>query len=98
MVGLQDSYLTNLYKSMKKLSLKASDLHKGEVLTRKQLKNVLGGDGSGSGGSGSGGSGATKRVKCCIWGTSVPIGCDECMTYPIDSWVNCPGGHQPFPC
>jgi hypothetical protein len=35
---------------MKKLSLKTSDFQRGEVLTRKQLKNVLGGDGSGSGG------------------------------------------------
>jgi hypothetical protein len=34
---------------MKKLSLKTSDLQRGEVLTRQQLKNVLGGDGSGSG-------------------------------------------------
>jgi len=32
---------------MKKLSLNASAFPKGEVLTRAQLKKVLGGDGSG---------------------------------------------------
>lgn len=35
---------------MKKLSLKASIFNKGEVLTRAQLKKVMGGDGSESGG------------------------------------------------
>jgi len=38
-----------LYKSMKKLNLKASDLNQGEVLSRSQLRRILGGDGSGSG-------------------------------------------------
>ncbi|WP_316838187.1 hypothetical protein [Pedobacter nutrimenti] len=41
---------------MKKLSLNTSAFHKGEVLTRSQLKKVLGGDGSG------GGSGVTCHV------------------------------------
>jgi len=35
---------------MKKLSLTASAFQKGEVLSRAQLKKVLGGDGSGDGG------------------------------------------------
>lgn len=34
---------------MKKLSLKTSKFNKGEVLTRAQLKKVMGGDGSGTG-------------------------------------------------
>jgi hypothetical protein len=34
---------------MKKLSLNASAFQKGEVLTRSQLKKVLGGNGSGGG-------------------------------------------------
>jgi len=37
---------------MKKLKLNASAFQNGEVLTRMQLKNVLGGSGSGSGGTG----------------------------------------------
>jgi len=37
---------------MKKLSLKSNAFDKGEVLTRTQLKKVIGGDGSGSGGTG----------------------------------------------
>jgi hypothetical protein len=37
-----------LNKSMKKLSLNASVFQKGEVLTKSQLKKVLGGDGSGT--------------------------------------------------
>jgi len=73
-------------KSMKKLSLKASDLHKGEVLTRKQLKNVLGGD-DGSGGSDT--SGGTKSLKCCY---TNPTGCSECKTFPSNANVICPEG------
>jgi len=38
---------------MKKLKLKALELGASEVLTREQLKNVLGGDGSGGGSGGS---------------------------------------------
>jgi hypothetical protein len=46
--GLQ--YLIKiLYKNMKKLSLNALAFQKGEVLTRSQLKKVLGGSGSGTG-------------------------------------------------
>jgi hypothetical protein len=44
---------------MKKLGLKDLSFQKGEVLTRNQLKNVLGGSGSGSG-SGSGGHTSCK--------------------------------------
>ena len=47
---------------MKKLSLKSSAFNKGEVLTREQLKKVMGGDdGSGSGGGG----GDSPKVKAC---------------------------------
>ena len=72
---------------MKKLSLKASDLHKGEVLTRKQLKSVLGGD-DGSGGSGTSG-GATKNVMCCYHPGAV---CLTCATVPINANVSCEMG------
>jgi hypothetical protein len=51
---------------MKKLKLKALELGAKEVLSREQLKNVLGGfdDGSGSGKKGSG-SGSGKRCGTC---------------------------------
>lgn len=49
---------------MKKLKLKALELGAKEVLSRAQLKNVLGGDGSGSG-SGSGGSYPTCPPASC---------------------------------
>jgi hypothetical protein len=41
---------------MKKLKLKALGLGAKEILTREQLKYVLGGDGSGSGAGGGGGN------------------------------------------
>jgi hypothetical protein len=55
---------------MKKLKLKALELGAKEVLSRDQLKNVLGGSGSG----GSGGSGGNNLPSCtasCSGGTSV---------------------------
>jgi len=57
---------------MKKLKLKALELGAKEVLTRAQLKNVLGGD-EGSGGS----------VVCvCSDGTEVGTAtCANCFTY-----------------
>jgi len=45
---------------MKKLKLKALELGASELLTREQLKSVLGGDGSG-GGSGGGGFGCSDN-------------------------------------
>ncbi|MBS1917687.1 MAG: hypothetical protein JST87_15560 [Bacteroidetes bacterium] len=55
---------------MKKLKLKALELGVTEVLTREQLKNVLGGD------SGSGGSGGTYGLGfCSFFGT--------CGTWPV---------------
>lgn len=47
---------------MKKLSLRASIFQKGEVLTRDQLKKVLGGDGSDGGSSGGPG---VCNFHCC---------------------------------
>ncbi|SMC61102.1 hypothetical protein [Pedobacter nyackensis] len=47
---------------MKKLSLNASAFQKGEVLTRSQLKQVLGGNGSEEDGSGDGT--CTVTTKC----------------------------------
>jgi len=51
---------------MKKLKLKALELGVSELLTREQLKNVLGGDGSGggSGGPGSCSDGCGPLVAC----------------------------------
>lgn len=52
---------------MKKLKLKALELGAREVLTREQLKNVLGGfdDGSGSG------SGTSCSTKCVVDGNKI---------------------------
>jgi hypothetical protein len=51
---------------MKKLKLKALGLGAKEILTREQLKYVLGGDGSGSGtGGGGGNTGGGSGGTCC---------------------------------
>lgn len=47
---------------MKKLELKAMNLDVLEILSREQLKHVIGADGSGEG-SGSGGSGGVKTCS-----------------------------------
>jgi hypothetical protein len=49
---VQNLTLQNLNKNMKKIILPTAALANGEVLTRSQLKKVLGGDGSGEGGGG----------------------------------------------
>lgn len=64
---------------MKKLKLKALELGAKEVLTRKQLKNVLGGAGSGSG-SGSGGGN---------YPTCPPTSCDTFLNKCHDSAPYC---------
>jgi len=53
---------------MKKLKLKALNLGASEVLTREQLKNIMGGDGSGggSGGPGSCSDGCGPTVACPV--------------------------------
>lgn len=48
---------------MKKLKLSTSAFQKGEVLTRAQLKKVVGGQGSGEDGSGIDGT-CTVSTKC----------------------------------
>lgn len=76
---------------MKKLKLKALELGATELLTREQLKNVIGGSGSGSGAGGSGmsvcGVGPACRmisctVKCPNGGTAQgecgPLGHNKC--------------------
>lgn len=49
---------------MKKLSLNAPAFQKGEVLTRSQLKKVLGGDGSGGPGTPGGNNGNPCPDNC----------------------------------
>lgn len=56
---------------MKKLKLSELYLGKAEMLSREQLKKVLGGNGSGSGSSG-----GQKRYKCC-W-DNYPDDCSVC--------------------
>ena len=58
---------------MKKLQLRALQLGAKELLTREQLKNILGGNGSvGSNGNGGGGSGS---------GSTDPK-CGQCNSHP----------------
>lgn len=77
---------------MKKLVLKSSAFNGGEVLSREQLKKVMGGDGGSGNGSGSGGS--PKIDACsgksvgdsCFWtyqGTSYSGRCQSYMAQPL---------------
>ncbi|HLR38032.1 MAG TPA: hypothetical protein VK084_08295 [Chitinophagaceae bacterium] len=68
---------------MKKLKLEELNLGYAEVLSREELKKVLGGIGSG----GSGGSG-TGDVMCCD--EYNPSDCGRCM--PYDMMSSCPAG------
>lgn len=73
---------------MKKLNLKSNAFNKGEVLTRAQLKKVLGGDGSEDFGSGSADISKIKACEtfamgdCCTFitnGTEYPGKCSSYM-------------------
>jgi len=59
---------------MKKLKLRALELGASELLTREQLKNVMGGDGSG-GGSGGSCQYFEYCYKCCTPNYSL---CGQC--------------------
>ena len=50
---------------MKRLKLKLSELQGAEILSREQLKNILGGDGSGSSSGCTGDSQCGPGQKCC---------------------------------
>lgn len=58
---------------MKKLILNPNAFNKGEVLTRAQLKKVMGGDGSDTG------SGAGGYYKCCNY--------QNCTSCGEKTWV-----------
>lgn len=62
---------------MKKLKLKALDFSAAEILTREQLKTVMGGSGGDDGGSGDGGSGSAPKCKT-----------DPCTYYDMLAKVN----------
>lgn len=64
---------------MKKLRLKACELEGAEILSREQLKKVLGGDGSGTGTGGSG-TGFDDTTTA----GSYPINCGSCIVYDYD--------------
>lgn len=69
---------------MKRLKLKAFELEGAEILTRNQLKKVLGGDGSGTGGT-SETSGETTAESCsgyCRVNEDCSSGC-ICTAYAI---------------
>ena len=55
---------------MKKLQLKLDGVK--EMLTREQMKKIIGGSGSGSGGG---------NYKCCYTKTGGSTGCSSCYHY-----------------
>lgn len=72
---------------MKKLKLKALELGANEVLTREQLKNVLGGDGSSDG---------TVKYAACInstgcWTYTNAVTFQECLA-DIDRYCSSGSG------
>jgi len=69
---------------MKKLKLDFQSLN-AEVLTRNQLKQILGGD-DGSGG------GAGGKYKCCPKGQPDSQFCSTCVTVPAGSHAVCSQG------
>jgi hypothetical protein len=82
---------------MKKLKLKALELGVSELLTRAQLRNVLGGDGSGSGSG-------TCHFHCC---TDQHTNCSDyvsssysCMSASDcnSTQASCPSGHLYWSC
>jgi len=72
---------------MKKLKLSELNLGKAEVLTREELKKVLGG-------LGSGGSGGSVDVACCKHDN--PDDCGICM--PDSMMPPCPSGYDRAAC
>ncbi len=67
---------------MKKLNLKLGGIK--EMLTREQMKKVVGGDGYGGGDSGGG-----KRYSCCPGAMAVNVQCSECVTVPAGYTATC---------
>lgn len=62
---------------MKKLTLKLEGIK--EMLTREQMKKVVGGSGSGGG----------NRYQCCPGPGDGGIGCSSCVTVPDGSTASC---------
>jgi hypothetical protein len=67
---------------MKKLSLKMKGI--GEMLTREQMKMVLGGDGFEGGGNGA--------YKCCPGPGNGTVQCSDCIVPPNGSTPSCTVG------
>lgn len=81
---------------MKKLKLTALDLGAKELLSREQLKNVMGGDGSGSGTAS-----CTYTQNCANGSVSCTSSTGNCSymwdnTHTFTIGVSCDG--QQFPC
>ncbi|HEY4326118.1 MAG TPA: hypothetical protein VGN20_19165 [Mucilaginibacter sp.] len=69
---------------MKKLQLKALEIGAKEVLSRAQLKNVLGGTGTDTSGPG--------YFKCCPGGDKNSPQCSTCSFVPSGSHCTCTQG------
>ncbi|RAJ76621.1 hypothetical protein CLV59_108140 [Chitinophaga dinghuensis] len=82
---------------MKKLRLKALDLGAKELLSREQLRNILGGDGSDDGGSGPTNCGMTPTIACsgkssgdqCCWYTNQTVYYGICRSYAPTYVLRC---------
>jgi hypothetical protein len=87
---------------MKKLSLKALNLSGAEVLTREQLKNVLGGGPFVQQTTiGGGGGGTYCAIYCCdnsgdcIFEADYSMTCsssEECQSWAVNNGATCSGG------
>ena len=69
---------------MKKLRLNLQNIEGSPVLTREQLKKVLGGDDPGS-------DGGSTRKKCCPKDNCSSAQCSTCVTIPSGSHADCSG-------
>ncbi|MBS1736277.1 MAG: hypothetical protein JSS98_06655 [Bacteroidetes bacterium] len=74
---------------MKKLKFKKLNLDDAQILSREELKHVLGGDGYGGGGYGSGGCyvvGSTNGQESCWYITGSPVDLCERVYGSNCSW------------
>ncbi len=70
---------------MKKLNLKLGGIK--EMLSREQMKKVVGGDGYGYYDSNS------KSYRCCPGAFAINIQCSECVTVPAGYTASCTMGN-----
>ena len=78
---------------MKKISLMSLNLDSQEKLTREQLKNVFGGNIASTDPGGEG-----KKQQCCWTSGSKKGVCNDCVTVPNGSHLECETGSEVKSC